>query len=273
MPFDKQDSQKSKGFAFVSFGTKEELDKVIQAVHESQVDGRTVFVTEAKPRNPKSLSADTSSKFGEESHDAAPKRHSPDSSTKLYVGNISYDTTAEDLIDLFSPYGNVVDTYLPIDNERGTPRGFAFVTVSSDDVDAAIRDLDGIEFFGRLIVVNKPLPRGQKGVRPSSRSSSSSFQGSARQTKNNSNSNAVKLYVGNLSFDTTEDDIRSIFERFGEIKDLFVPIDQGTGRRRGFAFVTLSAEDALTAVEETDGLEVDGRMLRVNTAQPKGGFN
>ena len=100
--------------------------------------------------------------------------------------------------------------------------------------------------------------------------SPSSFQGSSRQ--NTDSGNTVKLYVGNLSFDTTEDDVRSLYERFGQLSDVYVPMDQNTGRRRGFAFVTLSAEDAPTAIEETDGLEVDGRVLRVNAAQPKG-FN
>jgi len=150
MPFDKQDSQKSKGYAFVSFASKEELDQVISATHESEVDGRTVFVTEAKPRGPKSSDAVSSGENSSYRADAAPRR-SQDASTKLYVGNISYDTTADDLGDLFSPYGKVIDTYLPVDTATGTPRGFAFVTLSSDDVDAAIRDLDGIDFFGTFL--------------------------------------------------------------------------------------------------------------------------
>jgi len=270
MPFDKQEPQRSKGYAFVSVGSKDELDKVIRSLHESQLDGRTVFVSEAKPRSAKST--DASSNEASTSQAGAERGRPQNASTKLYVGNISYDTTAEDLADLFSPYGKVVDTYLPVDNASGTPRGFAFVTLSSDDVDAAIQDIDGIEFNGRCIVVNKPLPRGEKvnRGREGGREGRTTSSPQASSRRNADSSNTAKLYVGNLSFDTTEEDVRSLFEPFGQLTDVYVPVDQGTGRRRGFAFVTLNADEASTAIEETDGLEVDGRVLRVNAAQPKG---
>jgi len=256
MPFDKQDPQRSKGYAFVSVGSKEDLDKVIGSLHESQMDGRTIFVTEAKPRSPKS--SDDAEKT------PSPSTRTQNSSTKLYVGNISYETSPEDLVNLFSPYGKVIDTYLPVDGSTGTPRGFAFVTISSDDVETAIQEVDGMEFNGRVIAVNKPLPRGQKA-------SLNKRQSSPPTSRRNSEaSNTMKLYVGNLSFDADEDDIRMLFERFGPLSDVYVPVDQGTGRRRGFAFVTLNAEDAPAAIEETDGLEVGGRVLRVNAAQPRG---
>jgi nucleolin len=261
MPFDKQDPQRSKGYAFVSFGSKEDLAKVIDALHESQIDGRTVFVTEAKPRSPKSSEASTSIASSPEKPSF---KKSEGSSTKLYVGNISYETSAEDLVDLFSPYGKVIDTYLPVDGSTGTPRGFAFVTISSENVEAAIQEIDGIELDGRIIAVNKPLPRGQKPAMTKRQYPPQSSR------SNSENANTVKLYVGNLSFDTDEDDVRMLFERYGPLTDVYVPVDQGTGRRRGFAFVTLSANDAPTAIEETDGLEVDGRVLRVNAAQPRG---
>ena len=264
MPFDKKDTTRSKGYAFVSVGSKDELDNVIRSLHESQLDGRTIFVTEAKPRSPKS--SDAPSIDIDTTQSDAELKQPQISSTKLYVGNISYDTTAEDLIDLFSPYGKVVETYLPVDNETGTPRGFAFVTLSSDDVETAIQDIDGIDFLGRSIVVNKPLPRGQKANR--TKGEFSAPVPSRRSTE--STNNMTKLYVGNLSFDTSVDDIRRLFQRFGELSDVYLPVDQGTGRKRGFAFVTLSAEKASMAIEETDGLEVDGRVLRVNAAQPKG---
>mmetsp|Transcript_16950 Transcript_16950/g.20695 ORF Transcript_16950/g.20695 Transcript_16950/m.20695 type:complete len:167 (-) Transcript_16950:205-705(-) len=80
----------------------------------------------------------------------------------------------------------------------------------------------------------------------------------------------LKIYIGNLSFDTEEDTLREIFSEFGPLDDLYLPIDQYTGRPRGFAFVTMAPDDASNAIEATDGLELDGRILRVNEAQPKG---
>lgn len=80
----------------------------------------------------------------------------------------------------------------------------------------------------------------------------------------------TKLYVGNLSWGTEEGALRELFEEYGKVIDCFIPVDRETGQHRGFAFVTMEPEDALRAADETDGYELDGRILRVNEAQPKG---
>jgi len=80
----------------------------------------------------------------------------------------------------------------------------------------------------------------------------------------------TKLYIGNISFDTQEQTLRELFEDYGPVIDMYIPLDQNTGRPRGFAFVTLEPQNAGRAIEEVDGWEVDGRMLRVNEAQAKG---
>jgi RNA recognition motif-containing protein len=80
----------------------------------------------------------------------------------------------------------------------------------------------------------------------------------------------VTIYVGNLAFQATEDDIREVFGEYGSVKRISLPIDRETGRKRGFAFVDLSTdaeEDA--AISELDGAEWLGRALKVNKAKPK----
>ncbi len=78
------------------------------------------------------------------------------------------------------------------------------------------------------------------------------------------------LFVGNLSFQTTESDLTSLFEPFGEITRLQLMTDRDTGRSRGFAFVEMSSEEsAAKAIAELNGKEVDGRALNVNEAKPK----
>ncbi len=79
-----------------------------------------------------------------------------------------------------------------------------------------------------------------------------------------------KLFVGNMSFDTTEGALRAIFEPYGEITSINVITDRDTGRARGFAFVELADDgEAAKAITALNGKEVDGRALNVNEARPK----
>ena len=78
------------------------------------------------------------------------------------------------------------------------------------------------------------------------------------------------LFVGNMSFQTTEGDLRAMFEPFGEITRVNVITDRDTGQARGFAFVEMSSdEEAAKAIAALNGKEVAGRALNVNEARPK----
>ena len=86
---------------------------------------------------------------------------------------------------------------------------------------------------------------------------------------------AKKLFVGGLSWDTTDDGLREAFAVHGEITEAKVITDRDTGRSRGFGFVTFAQdEDAKTAITKTDGTILDGKTIKVNEAQersPRGG--
>jgi cold-inducible RNA-binding protein len=93
------------------------------------------------------------------------------------------------------------------------------------------------------------------------------------------------LFVGNMSFQTTEADLRALFEPFGQITRVHIAMDRETGRARGFAFIEMPNDaEAAKAISGLDGKEVGGRNLKVNEARPKsassgprggggGGFN
>ncbi len=82
----------------------------------------------------------------------------------IYVGNLSYDVTKEDLNEVFTEYGEVKRVHIPTDRETGKMRGFAFVEMNSDDQeDQAISTLDGAEWMGRTLKVNKAKEREQRG--------------------------------------------------------------------------------------------------------------
>ena len=82
----------------------------------------------------------------------------------VYIGNLSYDATEEDLNTVFKDYGTVKRVQVPTDRETGRPRGFAFVEMNSEEEeDAAIEALDGAEWMGRTLKVNKARPRENRG--------------------------------------------------------------------------------------------------------------
>lgn len=79
-----------------------------------------------------------------------------------------------------------------------------------------------------------------------------------------------KLYVGNLSFNSTPEAVETLFAAVGEVIEVAIPTDRQTGRPRGFAFVTMAdPETAVTAARQLDGTMLDGRALRVNEAQER----
>ena len=80
----------------------------------------------------------------------------------------------------------------------------------------------------------------------------------------------MKLYVGNLSFATSEADLRSIFEQFGNVTETHIVNDRETGRSRGFAFVTMSnTAEGRAAIGTLHGKQFGGRALTVNEARPR----
>lgn len=172
-------------------------------------------------------------------------------------------TDEQRLRDEFGQFGTVTDVFLPMDRNTQRPRGFGFVTFSNRDAaEKAISKMDQAQLDGRTLRVNESRPKGQgpgRGVGPGG---GSGF--------NSAGADEVKLYVGNLSFDTPEDAVRRLFEQHGTVTDCFCPTDRDTGRPRGFAFITMPAAEAEKACNSVNGQELDGRTLRVNEAQPKG---
>ena len=79
------------------------------------------------------------------------------------------------------------------------------------------------------------------------------------------------LFVGNMSFQTTESDLTTLFKAFGQVTRVHVAMDRETGRARGFAFIEMpNDEEAAKAMAGLDGKELGGRNLKVNEARPKG---
>ncbi len=85
------------------------------------------------------------------------------------------------------------------------------------------------------------------------------------------------IYVGNLPFTATEDEVRDLFAAYGDVESVRLMTDRDTGRPRGFGFVKMAAQDADTAIQALNGKQLGGRSLRINEAEdrkpagPRGG--
>ncbi len=81
---------------------------------------------------------------------------------------------------------------------------------------------------------------------------------------------AINIYVGNLSFDTNEDQLKELFESYGQVESATIISDKFTGRPRGFGFVKMpEREDGLRAIQELDAKDFMGRSIKVNEARPR----
>jgi len=104
---------------------------------------------------------------------------------------------------------------------------------------------------------SKPDDREQSGAK-----------GFSKGTSQNMDNN--KLFVGNLSFNTTENDLRDAFAPHGNVFEINMMMDRDTGRPRGFGFITMSTpEEAQSAMNALNGKQLDGRALTVNMAKPR----
>jgi RNA recognition motif-containing protein len=81
---------------------------------------------------------------------------------------------------------------------------------------------------------------------------------------------SIKIYVGNLSFDSSEEDLKGLFATYGDVESAKVIVDQFTNRSRGFGFIEMSnREEGLKAIQALDSKDLGGRTLKVNEAKPK----
>jgi nucleolin len=251
MPRDKA-TGKPRGFCFVDMNSANEMNAACARLNGSEVMGRVMRVS-------LSVGKDELPTTGKQRKERPARKSGSveeEGYKKLYVGNISFGCTKEELMEFFTSYGLVKDVFIPTDPSSGNGRGFAFVTMKEEDAEVAIEKSNGQEFAGRKITVSLPLPPGKKAPE--------------RYT------DRTKLYVGNLSFYTVKDTLQEIFKEFGTVHDCYMPEDPSTGGSRGFGFVSMDSDAAAKAIKEIDGCEVDGRIITVNEAQPKkltGGSN
>jgi RNA recognition motif-containing protein len=192
----------------------------------------------------------------------------------IYVGNLSYNVTEENLRQAFEAFGQVSSATIAKDKYSSQPRGFGFVEMPEQpEAQAAINNLNGKELLGQRMNVNEAYPRTGRG-----RSEGQSLDGKTikvneaqeKSPRGAPESVAKKLFVAGLNWDTTDDGLRQAFAPYGEITEVKVITDHDTGHSRGFGFVTFAQEeDAKTAISKMDGTSLDGKTIKVDQAQEK----
>lgn len=206
--------------------------------------------------------------------------------TTLFVGRLSWDTKEPQLRAAFEEFGEVTNARVITDRDTGRSRGFAFVTfANSESAERAVDEMNGVMLDGREIVVREAEDKGPRGGAGGGNRDRAGGRGAPRRdggrgprrdarSQGGSYSGGNTLFVGSLSWDTKEPQLRSAFEEFGDINEARVITDRDTGRSRGFAFVTFeNADSAERAVREMNGAMLDGREIVVNEAkerQPRG---
>lgn len=171
--------------------------------------------------------------------------------TTLYVGNLTWECTNDDLFGLFASY-NPSSAEITM-GRNGRSRGFGLVSFNnSGDADAAT-SLNDTDFQGRPLIV-----RPDRGATEKTRKPRNNGGGGG----GNSNANPLALFIGNLPFDTTEDQVQQVVSGLGAV-NCELKLDRD-GRSRGFAVATFGSEgEASAALDQLQGYNLGGRELRV----------
>jgi len=181
-------------------------------------------------------------------------------SKTIFVGGLSWNVDNDWLAQEFAECGEVESARVQMDRNTGKSRGFAYVTFATAEAAEAALALAGKEIDGREIRVDKSAEKDQNTVR----------QNRANAFGDTPSEASATLFIGNLSWDATEDILWETFSEFGDVKSVRMPTDRESGRPKGFGYVEFSdIEAAKKAFEGAAGSEIAGRAIRIDYSQPR----
>ncbi|XP_069482251.1 heterogeneous nuclear ribonucleoprotein D-like [Ambystoma mexicanum] len=163
---------------------------------------------------------------------------------KMFIGGLSWDTSKHDLTEYLSTFGEVVDCTIKTDPVTGRSRGFGFVLFKEAISVDKVLELKEHKLDGKLI--DPKRAKALQGKEP-----------------------PKKVFVGGLSPDTTEEQIKAYFGVFGEIENIELPMDTKTNERRGFCFITYADEDPVKRLLESRYHQIGSGKCEIKVAQPK----
>jgi len=189
-------------------------------------------------------------------------------SANFFIGNLPWSAEEDTVKQFFESQGvsAVLAVRLITDRDTGRKKGFGYVEVAPADADAVLA-LAGSDFEGRELKVDRANSRpanADQHTRPNK------FEGDSTPATDGN------VFLGNLSFDSTEDSLWGALEQFGTIKAVRIVYDRETQKPRGFGYCEFEdVESANKAISASNTIEVDGRQIRINAAAARtggGGF-
>lgn len=191
---------------------------------------------------------------------SAPAENGAGPSKTVFVGRLSWNVDNDWLSQEFAECGEVVSARVQMDRNTGKSRGFGYVTFATEEAAEAALKLDGKEIDGRPVHIDKSVEKDQNTVR----------EKRANAFGDSPSAPSSVLFVGNLSFDATEDAVWEVFSEYGDIKSVRLPTDRESGRPKGFGYVEFTdIEVAKKAYAGLVGTEIAGRAIRLDYSQPR----
>ncbi len=172
--------------------------------------------------------------------------------TKLFVRNLSWSITENDLNALFSEVGEVVSVKIPTRREDGKPRGFAFVEMQNQDASqAVIQRYNGYSLDNRDLVID---------FQDENRGKDRAASGAAKN---------AKLFVRNISYSVSEQSLQALFQKAGTVHSAKIAMDRETNESKGFGFVEMaSADEAEEAINNLNNTNLDGKEIVIDFQDP-----
>lgn len=168
---------------------------------------------------------------------------------KIFVGGLSWETTHENLMQYFSRFGEVVDCVVMKNSETGRSRGFGFVTFCDPTVVNAVLMNGPHTLDGRTI---DPKPCNPRTLQ-----------------KPKKGSGYPKVFLGGLSSNLTETDLRGFFSRYGKVMEVVIMYDQEKKKSRGFGFLSFETEDSVNNCVADHFVTLNGKSVEIKRAEPR----
>uniref|UniRef100_A0A182K9J0 RRM domain-containing protein n=1 Tax=Anopheles christyi TaxID=43041 RepID=A0A182K9J0_9DIPT len=162
-----------------------------------------------------------------------------DDERKLFVGGLSWETTEKDLREHFGQYGEIESINVKTDPNTGRSRGFAFIVYKASD------SIDKVVAAGEHVLNNKKVDPKRAKARPG------------------------KIFVGGLTSDISDEEIKTFFGQFGTIVEVELPFDKQKNQRKGFCFITYESVQVVNELLKTPKQTIAGKEVDVKKATPK----